>query len=127
MLRTFYTLLLLLSLSACSVNPYGAAQKKPDNSYSSGYLDEEVSPGVYVVEVQGSTPSFLINKRQNLEQMQSHWKQRAKELCPHGYQGKAEVIVAEQARLTQLHCDTSRCKSRPLVSGIIWCHQRFSL
>lgn len=126
-LRTFSTLLILCLLSACSATPYKAAQKNADNSYSSGYLDEEVSPGVYVVEVQGNNLNLFINKEQYLIQLREHWQSRAKEICPHGYQGDAEVLLAPQARIEQLRCDTESCKNRPIVSGIIWCHQRYSL
>lgn len=126
-LRTFFIIILLSFLSACTVTPYKAAEKSSNYDFTPGYLDEEVSAGVYVVEVQGGKSNLLVNKEQELQRMQDHWKKRSKELCQHGYRGESEIIAAPQARIEKFRCTTESCKNHPLVSGIIWCHQRFYL
>lgn len=126
-LRTYFIIMLLGFLSACTVTPYKAAEKSSDYDYTPGYLDEEVSPGVYVVEVQGGKPNLLVNKEQELLRMQEHWQKRSKELCQHGYRGQSEIIAASQARIEKFRCTADSCINHPLVSGVIWCHQRYYL
>ena len=126
-LRPYFIIILLAFLSACSMVPYKAAEKNAEHDYTPGYLDEEISPGVYIVEVQGGKSRPLVNKEQELLRMQEHWNKRSKELCQHGYRGESEIIAASQARIEKFRCETESCKNIPLVSGVIWCHQRYYL
>lgn len=122
-----YALLSALLLTAAACTPVGY---KPVTSASGedGYLDEEVSPGVFVIEIrQMSGFQFLFNYDETIEAFRAHWHRRAHELCSAGYLGEPEVLPPSEARLTAFVCTSSACQNYPIMSGIAYCHQRYTL
>jgi hypothetical protein len=79
-----------------------------------GYLDKEIAPGVYVIEV-----TQIGGYIHDMDVLKQHWLRRAHELCPQGYTGTSEVIPPAQARLPELRCDLVYCQRYPMVSGIV--------
>lgn len=121
----FLLLITALLLSACGQIPYQAIEPGTPGLHS-GYLDKEVSPGVHVIEVRHSH-RYSLSQEQDLVLMKSHWQRRAAELCLHGYRGEPDVRLPADARLSEFQCSPSSCPQTPLVSGIVWCHQRYQL
>lgn len=116
-----------LALTACSPVEY-----KPVTgsllSAKDGYMDEEIAPGVHVIEVrQVGGFQFIFNYDATITTFRQHWHRRAKELCPAGYLGEPEVLSPAEARLEAFSCTTRGCQDYPIVSGIAYCHQRYSL
>lgn len=124
------TSLLVISLSiatGCTPLPYQEAQPIAIEA-SSGYLDEEMAPGVHIVEVRHITPIAVINNQdKRLITMKEQWVRRSQELCKFGYRGAPEVITSANARIKAFQCTGTSCSQSPLVSGVIWCHQRYEL
>ena len=122
-----FLITLLSVLAGCSPFPYQEAQPVAIEA-SSGYLDEEIAPGVHVVEVRHSAPIAAINNQdQRLITMKEQWVRRSQELCKFGYRGAPEVVSSTNARIKAFQCAGASCAQTPLVSGIIWCHQRYEL
>ena len=87
-----------------------------------GYLDKEISPGVHIIEVtQRGGYQFINDYDGTISVLNSHWKQRAGELCPNGYIGKSSVIDAYQAKIEEFRCDLRFCQRYPVISGEIKC------
>ena len=116
-----------LLLSGCSPVPYQPASGDLGDARN-GYLDEQIAPGTYVIEVrQLGRMAFVLNYDETITAFKQHWHRRAKELCPAGYLGEPEVLLPIEARLDQFRCSTEECQNYPIVSGIAHCHQRYSL
>jgi len=79
-----------------------------------GYLDKEISPGVYILEV-----IQIGGYVHDMEVLKKHWLCRADELCPNGYSGNFEVILPCQAKLGKLRNNLRYAQQYPMVSGII--------
>ncbi|WP_430461300.1 hypothetical protein ACQUQU_00520 [Thalassolituus sp. LLYu03] len=117
---------LLTGAVACTPVDYKPAS--PLGASQDGYLDEEIAPGVFVIEVrQMSGFQFLLNYDDTISTFRAHWHRRAGELCAAGYLGEPEVLLPAEARLQQFVCTDKACRNYPLVSGIAYCHQRYSL
>ncbi len=118
------TLTMLLALAGCSSLPYQPAQR---DSGESGYRDQEIAPGVFVIEVRDRSKLRLqLEREESLNTLTRHWQRRAGELCRFGYRGTPEVITSAEARLREFQCGLPECQ-QPLVSGVVWCHQRYEL
>jgi len=106
----------LFALAGCAAFTPAPYQKAPLGFWAgwNGYLDKEIKPGVYIVEV-----TQIGGYVHNMEVLKSHWLRRAQELCPKGYTGTFEVISPCDARLEELRCCRSFCQDYPMVSGII--------
>jgi hypothetical protein len=114
--RTISLLLFAFILAGCAASPY----KQADLSFyggRTGYLDKQISPGRYIVEY-----SQIGGYNYDLELNKQYWARRAAELCPHGYEGEAEVIFAGDAKIGEFVCPQRFCANYPLVSGIIQCN-----
>lgn len=119
--------ILLSVVTGCTPLPYQEAQPVSTEA-SSGYLDEEIAPGVHVVEVRHETSLAVINNQdKRLITMKEQWIRRSQELCKFGYRGSPEVVTAVNARIKAFQCSGNNCSQSPLVSGVIWCHQRYEL
>lgn len=79
-----------------------------------GYLDKEIAPGVFIVEV-----TQIGGYVHDMEVLKAHWLRRANELCPNGYTGSFEVILPCQAKLKELRRNRKGLQQYPMVSGII--------
>jgi hypothetical protein len=124
---TYPTFILVALLTGCSPVPY-----KPVTgllgSAKDGYMDREMAPGVHVIEVrQVGGFQFIFNYDDTIEAFIRHWHRRAGELCPAGYLGEPEVLLPAEARLEEFLCDSRGCQDYPIVSGIAYCHQRYTL
>ena len=107
--------------------PYQAAKTRAPSA-TNGYLEQELSPGVFVIEVQQQRPSFsFINHQQHLLNLQNHWQKRAAEICPFGYQGQPDVIAPVDAQIEAFRCEPENCKQEPMISGVAKCHKRYQL
>ncbi|UXL29814.1 hypothetical protein [Stenotrophomonas maltophilia] len=115
MIRNALIMFVLVAVTACAPIQY----KKADLSLYGGldgYLDKELEPGVYLIEVmkQGGynyTETHLI----------PFWEKRANELCPAGYEGQAEMIRAPDARIKEFVCEVRFCQHWGVASGIARC------
>lgn len=117
---------LLLLLGACS--PLHFSSTAPNSQVTQGSVDKEVSPGVFVIEINQPLPWYSKNSQeQHLLALQKSWQQRANELCQYGYQGSPEIIVLADARLQDFQCHSHQCNQHLMVSGIAWCHKRYQL
>lgn len=81
-----------------------------------GYLDKEIAPGKYIVEV-----SQIGGYIRDMDVLKDHWKRRSSELCPSGFSGELEVIDPLNARIEEFRCPQRFCEQYPMVSGIIEC------
>ncbi len=140
-LRTYIIILLMGFLSACSLTatqpeleqPKQEEHKTPETTpiiiepVKPVAYEEVVSPGVFIVEVRSESNNQQGINGNDLLLMQQLWQKRTNELCQYGYRGDSAIITATQARIEALHCDAIDCASDILVSGIVWCHQRYSL
>ena len=127
LLRLLLPLPLMLSgLIACSPVDYKPAD--PMDADRDGYLDEEISPGVFVIEIrQLGGFQFLLNYNDTINTFKAHWHRRASELCAAGYLGEPEVLLPSEARLNEFVCTSERCQNYPMVSGVAYCNQRYTL
>lgn len=115
----------LLMLTGCSSLPYQPAHP---GTQESGYRDEEIAPGVFVIEVRDNSKLRLqLEREATVHTLTTHWQRRAAELCQFGYRGAPEVVTPAAARLRAFQCGLPECQQQPLVSGIAWCHQRYQL
>lgn len=121
MLKYVFLFALALNLLACSYIKTPVEQ-------ASGYLSEEISPGVYAIEVKQHRAWYSTeSKEDHLDTLKKSWQQRASELCQHGYQGEPEIIAPSEARFEGFQCATKQCNQQPMISGIAWCHKRYQL
>ena len=80
---TLGAMLLCVLLYACS--SYGPYQKGA--YYSTGYLDQEISPGIYRIAFHGSDYD-------NDQKLIEFWHRRARELCGSDtYKGEPDIVV----------------------------------
>jgi hypothetical protein len=87
-----------------------------------GYLDQEISPGVYIVEVRKIGGYQFIATPDNAEHtFITFWKRRAGELCPNGYSGEPRWIRPMEAQIDQYRCDANFCQNYPMVTGTVTC------
>jgi hypothetical protein len=114
--RSAILLCLLAFLAGCAAFTSAPYQKAPLGVWAgwNGYLDKEISPGVYIVEV-----TQIGGYVHDMDVLKKHWLRRASELCPKGYTGNYEVILPAQARIDELRCNLNFCQHYPMVSGII--------
>ncbi len=118
---------LLSLLSGCSPVAYKPVTGTFGDALD-GYLDEQIAPGVYVIEVrQVGGYQFIFNYDKTISTFKEYWHRRAGELCPAGYLGEPEVLLPAEARIAEFVCSSEECQDYPLVSGIAHCHQRYSL
>lgn len=113
--------IIILFLTGCASTTY---QKADLGFYGGrqGYLDQEIAPGKYVVEVaQIGGYAHAWNPESTRAQMKENWKKRASELCPQGYRGDYEVIDAYNAKIKEFYCPQRFCQRYPIISGIIEC------
>ncbi len=116
MLRVVYLFPILATLSGCAPAEY----KKADFGIyggRTGYLDKRVAANTYIVEY-----SQIGGYNYSLETNKVYWEQRARELCPDGYDGSYEIISPANARLEEFIRPQRFCSQYPLVSGVIKCH-----
>lgn len=109
--------LMTVSLSGCvSSMEYKRADMDGFFGDPGGYLDKEIAPGVYVIEVleQGGY-SITVND------LVPHWERRAAELCPGGYDGMAEIIYRPEAKIAEFGCSARFCQYWRLASGVARC------
>ncbi len=115
-----YSLLPLL-ISSCSITEY----KKADlSNYAGldGYLDKEILPGVYIVEVtQRGGYQFGFDNEDFLNTLTIYWERRAAELCPNGYEGNSSPILAINAQIEKFYCTARFCQGYPVISGQVEC------
>lgn len=120
-MKALLILFLSASLLACSSLPRSAQQQ----DYS---LSEEISSGVFVIEVQQTQRWYsLLSQQQHLLNLKQHWRTRASKLCQFGYQGDPSVILPTDAQIKVFQCHNQQCNQQPMVSGIAWCHKRYQL
>lgn len=120
----FLTGLLLAGCSPVAYKPVSGLT----GSDQDGYLDAEIAPGVFVIEIrQIGGFQFILNYDDTITAFRQHWHRRAAELCSAGYLGEPEVLLPAEARLPEFVCTTEECQNYPIVSGIAYCHQRYSL
>jgi len=113
--------ILIFLLVGCGVFtslPYQQA-KQGTMSVWQGYLDKEIAPGVYIVEV-----CQIGGYNHDMEVLKNHWVRRAKALCHNGYIGNYEVIQPAEAKLEEFRCDLVFCQRYPMVSGVIHCRKQ---
>ena len=79
-----------------------------------GYLEKEIEPNVYILEV-----AHIGGYDYDLETLKVHWKRRANELLPNGYEGTYTVIDPINAMIEEFYCPQRFCQNYPMVSGII--------
>jgi len=126
-LRSAVVLSLIGLSAACSPVAYKPVLNEGVEQQN-GYLDKEIAPGVYVIEVrQIGGYQFILNYDDTITTFKQHWHRRATELCRAGYVGEPEVLLPAEARLEEFHCNLRYCQDYPIVSGIAYCHQRYSL
>lgn len=122
-MRLLLFILITLTFAACAPLPYQSAQQA-----SGGFLEEEVSPGVFLVEVKHANSWWRFNNRgQQIVELKRQWTQRANELCQHGFQGDADIISPAEARIEVFQCKGEHCYKQLMASGIAWCHKRYHL
>lgn len=122
-MRWFVFSFVFLLSTACAPMPYQSALQA-----DRGFLDEEVAPGVYAIEVKQPFAWWQFKSREHhIEELKKHWQQRAEELCQHGYQGEPEIIIPSDARIEAFQCKAEQCNTQPMVSGLVWCHKRYRL
>lgn len=118
----FTSAFIVSALSGCGPEIY----KKADLGWWSGrhgYLDKQLSPGVYIIEVAAIGGYQFINDRDGtLATMKKNWKRRASELCPNGYSGIPQVIDPIDARIAAFRCDLVFCQGYPMISGEVKCN-----
>ena len=126
-------LLMLMLLTGCtSVStqfaPSSGAVTESHPAPQDKAADEEIAPGVFVIEVLRSGPvTHQPAAPATLDILQQHWQRRATELCRFGFQGSPGLISPASARLPQFQCGLPECRDYLLMSGIAFCHQRFQL
>jgi len=126
-LRSVIALSLTALLAACSPVAYKPVLNDGVEQQN-GYLDKEIAPGVYVIEVrQIGGYQFILNYDDTITTFKQHGRRRATELCSAGYVGVPEVLLPAEARLEEFHCNLRYCQDYPIVSGVAYCHQRYSL
>ena len=119
---------LLITLVALSVSQIACSPveyKRPTGSSmgnQGGFLDEEVKPGLHVIEVQQiGGYQFIFNNEETKKTFISHWKRRASELCPAGYVGEPEWIQPIDAKIERFRCTLLGCQDYPMLSGYARC------
>lgn len=115
--RVFLSLFCIISFASSAPLPAKAIYQRVTLKFwdgHNGYLDKEISPGVYVLEV-----TQIGGYVHDMEVLKKHWLRRADELCPNGYSGNFEVILPCQAKLGKLRNNLNFAQKYPMVSGII--------
>lgn len=125
-MRLLSMLVLVILMSACASTPM--EYKRADLSMYEGlhgYLDQEISPGVYVIEVtQRGGYQFINDYEGTVALLKSYWFRRAGELCPRGFDGEPSVVKAYQAQIKEIYCDLRFCQNYPVISGMASCHNQ---
>ena len=126
-------LVMLVLLPGCSsvstqLAPAAGTVTEQHSAPQDKTADEEIAPGVFVIEVLRSGPaSHPPASPASLDILQQHWQRRATELCRFGFQGSPGLISPASARLPQFQCGLPECRDYLLMSGVAFCHQRFQL
>lgn len=111
-MRILFCIILVTHLFGCATQEYKRAAAR-GGAY--GYVDKEVKPGVWVLEVGTGGGA---NK---LGLLIDYFDRRANELCTQGYIGGYDVIPSHQLFFKPLRCYRRGCYNFPVVSGVIRC------
>ena len=118
MSKTIFISAVLLAFGGCAAVtsvPYQQAKAGWWAGWQ-GYLDQEIAPGVYIIEV-----SQIGGYVHDMNVLKAHWARRARELCPNGYSGSCEEILPAQARIKEFRCELVYCQRYPMASGVVHC------
>ena len=102
----------LIFLTGCATGDY--QRTKPP--YLDGYWDEEIEPGVYIVEVY--TVGGYKDTRVRSE---DYFHRRAKELCPGGYESGYYFVFASDVYFEEFRCYARFCQNYPQLTGQVTC------
>lgn len=108
-------------LLGCAPVPYQRAEGWAGGGRD-GYLDQQIGPGLYVVEVQQiGGYQQIMDHAGTMKIYVGYWHRRASELCPGGYTGVPYKIRPYQARILAFRCDLNLCQDYPMISGVVKC------
>lgn len=118
MSRTIVLAVLAVLLTSCTAVPrYHRFENGHEPFYhNGGFADEEIRPGVYIVEAYGM--GMYSNPSNDLIAVTLR---RAKELCPQGYRDDTRIIPSHQAHFELFRCNLRFCYQAPLAQSVVTC------